>query len=235
MTTRILILLIVISFPSCLTMDTKCCDFIDSYSIPNSLYVEKYRTFCAGVFGETIDCYLTDSTSFRQLIGSYDEHQSLKVKQDGNKMEVYNLESSSIPDTLEKRTISKAELFAKHFSDSSCLTAIPIFGKNTITCDSDYYPASSYKTDDGYYMTEVQYKCGNDYLNAAYYTDSLKFRVFIGVYSPGSFSNNYSVKLNSNNNFDFFNIEYKNKVDTIKHETYLLTKLKKRGMVKVCR
>ncbi|MEO6454793.1 MAG: hypothetical protein ABIN97_12005 [Ginsengibacter sp.] len=211
------------------------CKFLGSSPISNSLFLERYKTFDAGVWGENIDCYITDSISFRKKIGSYDEHEFLFAKQEGNSIEAYNVASSYIPDTLETKRISKSELYTNHYSDSSCLNAVPVFGKNTIRCDSDYYDASSYKIDGGYYMSQVQYKCGNDYLNAVYYTDSSKFRFFIGVYSPGSFSNNYSIKLNADNTFDFYNVEEKPKVDTVKHVTYLLSDLKKGSLINVCK
>lgn len=211
------------------------CEFIGSSPISNSLFIERYKTFDAGVWGENIDCYITDSTTFRQKIGSFDEHESFFAKQYGNNIEAYNVESSYTPDTVETKMISKAQLYSNHYSDSSCLNKIPLFGKNTIKCDSNYYDASGYKIEDGYYISQIQYKCGNDYLNAVYYTDSLKFRVFVGVYSPGSFSNNFSVKLGADSSFYFYNIEEKPKVDTVKHVTYLLSELKKRGLIKVCK
>jgi hypothetical protein len=236
MTTRIILLTGVAVFLSgCLSMDTKCCDLIASYPISPSLYVEKYRTFCAGVFGDLTECYLTDSVSFRQQIGTYDEHESFRVKLDGDKIETYNFQSDLIPDTAEKKTFTKAALWQNHHTDSNCLTTIPIFGKNTIKCDTDFFPAWSYKTEDGYYIAHVQYKCGNDYSNAAFFTDSLHFSVFIGVYVPGSLLNNYSAKLNSDNNFDFYNVEEKRKIDTVRADTYLLPDLKKGKLVKVCK
>jgi len=227
------LLSIIILFSSCLY--SYKCEFLGSSSISNSLFVERYKTFDAGVWGENIDCYITDSSTFRKKIGSYDEHEFFFAKQDGNNIEAYNVESSYIPDTVETKAISKTELYANHYSDSGCLNKIPMFGKNTIRCDSNYYDASAYKNDDGYYISQIQYKCGNDYLNAVYFTDSLKFRVFIGVYSPGSFSNNYSVKLGADSIFHFYNVEEKPKVDTIKRVTYLLSDLKKGSLIKVCK
>ena len=211
------------------------CEFIGSRPIAKSLFLERYKTFDAGVFGERIDCYITDSASFRKQIGFYDEHEFFFATLVGNDIEAYNVTSSLVPDTLESKLFSKAELFLNRYSDSSCLGAIPVFGQNIIKCDSDYYEASSYKNDDGYFMSQVQYKCGNDFLNAVYYTDSSKFRVFIGIYSPGSFSNNYSVKLGVDKNFHFYNVEEKHKIDTVKHVTYLLSELKKGALIDVCK
>lgn len=231
----ILFIIILISFSSCLPTGTKCCEFIDTYSVSKGLYVEKYRRFSAGVFGELTECYLTDSINFRQKIGSYDEHERFYVEQQGNKIVAYNFQSITSTDTIEKRTISKTELWKQHHSDRNCLKEIPIFGKNTIKCDKDFYPASSYKTDDGYYMSQIQFKCGNNYSNAVFYTDSLHFCVFIGVYIPGSFSNNFSVKKKSNSNFEFYNIECKNKIDTVHSASFLLTDLQKGKLIKVCK
>jgi hypothetical protein len=238
MTVRfIFFLLIVLQFSGCLGTGTTCCDYEGSFPISKGLYVEEYKTFCAGVLGDLTECYLTDSVSFRQKIGSFDEHEWLRAKLRGdNIVETYNVTSLNIPDTIEKKTILKSELSQYHHADTSLLAATPIFGKNTIKCNTDFYPASSYKTDDGYYMTEVQYKCDYKMSNAVFYTDSLNFSVFIGVYIPGSWSNNYSVKMNTaTNSFDFYNVEFKNKVDTVKSETFLLTDLKKGKLIKVCK
>jgi hypothetical protein len=231
----IIFIVVVFSFSSCIVGDTKCCKHVGSSSISNRLYLERYRTFCAGVFGELTECYLTDSTSFRQKIGSYDEHESFFAKLNGDRIEAYNFQSSLIADTIEKRTITKADLWKCHHSDTTCLRTIPIFGKNTIKCNKDFYPASSYKDDDGNFMAEVQYKCGNNFSNAVFYTDSLNFCAFIGVYIPGSFENNYSVKHNKNDSYDFFNITDIRKVDTVNVETYSLTDLKKGKLVTVCK
>jgi hypothetical protein len=216
-------------------MDTKCCDHLDTYAISRGLYVERYRTFCAGVFGELTDCYLTDSTSFRQRIGSYDEHERFSAKLNRNNVEAYNFELALIPDTIDKKSISKEQLWQFHHSDTSLLTTSPLFGRNTIECDDNFYPASSYKTDDGYFMKQVQYKCGNEFLNAVFYTDTQNFCVFIGVYNPGSFENNYSVKRNSAGDFDFYNITERQRVDTVKTEVYRLSELKKGKLISVCK
>ena len=236
MTARIIFLITaVLYFSSCLIGDTKCCDYIGTYSISKGLYIEKYRTFCAGVWGEVIDCYITDSTDFRQKIGSHDEHESFDAKLNGGKIVAYNFQSTLIYDTIDTKTISKTELWKYHNTDTNCLKTLPVFGKNTIKCDTDFYPASSYKNHDGYFMTEVQYKCGNDFSNAVFFTDSLNFCVFIGVYKPGSFENNFRVKKYRDDSYNFYNITDKWKADTIKVRSYLLTDLKKGKLIKVCR
>ena len=228
------LILVVLSFSSCLVGDTKCCDHFGTDTISKSLYIERYRTFCAGVFGELTECYITDSTTFRQIIGSYDEHEFFRAELSGDKIVAYNLQSGSVSDTIEKRTISKDKLLKYHHTDTTCLSTSPLFGKNTIKCDNDFYPASSYKTDDGNYMTQVQYKCGSDYSNAVFYTDSSHFCVFIGVYVPGSLENNYSVEQTSDN-FNFYNVTDRRTVDSIKVQTYLLADLKRGKLNNVCK
>lgn len=236
-TMRIIILFFFISsilFSGCLTGDTKCCDNVGTKEIAKGLYLERYRTFCAGVFGELIECYLTDSSTFRQKIGSYDEHESFYAKLNGETIEAYNFESSLISDTIERKSITRVELLQFHHTDKNCLKTTPLFGTNSIKCDNDYYPASGYKTDNGNYISEVQFRCGNEYLNAVFYTDSLKFSVFVGVYRPGSFENNYSVKQNGKDNFVFYNITNRQKTDTVKFATFPLTELKKGKLIEVC-
>jgi hypothetical protein len=223
----------VFSLSSCLVGDTKCCDHVSTDTISKGLYIERYRTFCAGVFGELTECYITDSTTFRQKIGSYDEHDFFRARLNSGKIEAYNLQSGLISDTIEKKIITKTDLLTYHHTDKNLISTSPVFGGNTIKCDSDFYPASSYKTDNGYYMTQVQYKCGNDYSNAVFYTDSSKFCVFIGVYVPGSFENNYSVRQDGDN-FNFYNITDRRKTDTVKVQTYLLTDLRRGKLITVC-
>src|ERR1051326_3613743 len=141
---RLLLLIpVVFNLSSCLVGDTKCCDHVSTDTISKGLYIERYRTFCAGVFGELTECYITDSTTFRQNIGSYDEHEFFRVKLNGDRIEAYNLQSGLISDTIEKKTITKADLLKYHHTDKACLSTLPIFGKNTIKCDNDFYPASS--------------------------------------------------------------------------------------------
>lgn len=229
----LLLIPFVLTLSGCLVGDTKCCDHVSTDTISKGLYVERYRTFCAGVFGDLTECYITDSTTFRQNIGSYDEHEFFRVKLNGDKVEAYNLQSGLISDTIEKKTISKNDLLKYHHTEKNLLFTAPVFGINTIKCDNDFYPASSYKTDDGYDMKEVQYKCGSDYSNAVFYTDHSQFSVFIGVYIPGSFENNYSVRQHGSN-FDFYNITQRRKTDTIKVQTYLLADLKKGKLFNVC-
>lgn len=236
-TMRVIIILFFISsivFSSCLTGDTKCCDYVGTKEIAKGLYIERYRTFCAGVFGELTECYLTDSTTFRQKIGSYDEHESFYAKLIGDTVEAFNFESSLQRDTIERKSITKDQLLQFHHTDKNCIHTTPLFGTNSIKCDNDYYPASSYKTDDGNYISQVQFKCGNDYSNAVFYTDSLKFSIFIGIYQPGSFKNNYSVEQKNRDNFIFYNITDKQKTDTVKFVTFSLTELRKGKLIDVC-
>ena len=210
------------------------CEQLGTNQFSKGLFLERYKTYDAGVWGELIECYITDSFTFRQKIGSYDEHEFFHAKLDGDKIVAYNIESSRYADTTERKSISKIDLLQKQQTDRHCLSTIPIFGTNSIKCDSIITPAGSYKTADGYYISQVQHHCGNDFLNAVYYTDSVKFSIFIGVYNPGSLTNNYSVKLDSTGTFNFYSIEYKNKADTIKTKTYLLADLKKGSLIKVC-
>src|SRR5882724_6347406 len=108
MTTRILSLLALsLTFSGCLTMNTSCCEHVGTYPISPGLYLERYRTFCAGVFGELTECYITDSTTFRKQIGSYDEHEQFYATLNGEKIDAYNFQSSLISDTIDKKTICK--------------------------------------------------------------------------------------------------------------------------------
>lgn len=228
-------IVVVINFSSCLVGDTKCCEKVGTTEIAKGIYLERYRTFCAGVFGELTECYLTDTFTFRTKVGSYDEHESFKVVQNGETFEAFNFQSSLLNDTIERKRISQNELFQIHHSDKNCLVTEPLFGINSLKCDTDFYPASSFKTDQGIYHTVIQFKCGSDYKNAIFYTDSLEFCIFVGLYEPGSFENNYSCNKISSDSFEFYRINNINKVDTVKRQTFALSELKKSKLLKVCK
>jgi hypothetical protein len=231
----ILTIFIALLFTSCLLTDTKCCDKVGTTEISKGIYLERYRTFCAGVWGELTECYLTDTLTFRYKIGSYDEHGSFFAIQKSDTIVAYNFESRLLNDTIERKVITKKELFQIHHTDKSCIKTKPLFGSNSLKCDTDYYPASSYRTDEGFYHTEIQFKCGSEYKNAIFYTDSLNFCIFVGLYEPGSFENNYSCNKMGLDSFEFSRINNIDKVDTIKRQTYTLTELKKNKLIKVCK
>lgn len=218
--------------PGCLDTGEPCCQYLDTETISKGLYIERYRTFCAGVFGESITSYLTDSLHFRQVIGGNDEHGSFEWQLNGNELKTWTAERSSYPDTCEVKTISKAALLNYHHSDTAILAATPIFEKNTIKCDTHFYHYTSDKTDEGNNITQVQYKCGNEYLNAVFYTDSLKFCVLLGVYEPGG--SPYGVKANTNDTYSFYRIEHRTVTDSVNRKTYLLNDLKKEKLMPPC-
>ena len=210
------------------------CEQLGSSEISKGLYLERYKTYDAGVWGELIECYITDSLSFRTKIGSFDEHESFYAIQKGDTIEAYNFESRLLNDTIESKTISQKELFKIHHTDKQCISTKPLFGINSLKCDTDYYSASSYKTEQGLYHTEIQFKCGSEYKNAIFYTDSLKFCIFVGLYEPGSFENNYSCDKIGVDSFEFYRINNINKVDTVKRQAFRLMDLKKHKLIKVC-
>ncbi|MBQ6725414.1 MAG: hypothetical protein IJQ89_02450 [Bacteroidales bacterium] len=50
-------------------------EHVRTEQIADSLYVETYQTYFGGVWaGDSYEVYLTDSTSFRKLLGDYDDH-----------------------------------------------------------------------------------------------------------------------------------------------------------------
>ena len=210
------------------------CEQLSTTQISVGLYLERYKTYNAGVWGELIECYITDSLTFRTRIGSYDEHGSFFAKLDGDKIIAYNTVSSFYPDTTERKSISRKQLLQTHQIDKDCITSIPLFGPNLIKCDSIVIPFDSYKNEDGYYISQVQHQCKDDYLNAVYFTDSSRFSIFIGVRDPGSRANNYSVRLDRTDTFIFYNVENKYKVDTVRSKIYLLRDLKKEKLIRVC-
>lgn len=188
-------------------------------------------TYCAGVFGESRTSYLTDSVSFRQVVGVNDEHGNAGWQLNGNELKTYTTESSFVRDTVEVKTISKADLLKYHHPDTACVGISPIFGENTIKCNNHLTP-DSYKTDDGNNITEVQYQCGNEYLNAVLYTDQLKFSVLVGIYEPGG--SPYKVKANKDDTYSFYRTESRTVIDTLNVQTFLISDLRKGRLIKPC-
>jgi hypothetical protein len=218
--------------PGCLDTGEPCCQYLDTEIIAKGLYIERYRTYCAGVFGESITSYLTDSLHFRQVIGGNDEHGNFGMQLNGNELKTYTTESSFVRDTCEVKTISKADLLNYHHIDTACVGVSPIFGKNIIQCNNHSDPYS-YKTVDGNSITTVQYHCGNDYLNAVLYTDQLKFCVLAGIYNPGS-DTSYSINANTNDTYSFYRTESRTVIDTLNVQTFLISDLKKGRLMQPC-
>ena len=108
-------------------------------------FIQNDTEHFVGVFGEVTECYITDSSTFRHKIGSYDEHEFFFARLDADKIVAYNVKSLRYPDTTEKKSISKIELFQKQQTDKNCLSTIPIFGKNSIKCDNITTPAAHIK------------------------------------------------------------------------------------------
>ncbi|MDP4264103.1 MAG: hypothetical protein Q8941_16365 [Bacteroidota bacterium] len=232
MITRLLLLLCTGCMTGCLSMDTKCCDFMGSYSISGSLYVEKYRTFCAGVFGERNDYYLTDSVKFRKYIGSSDEHNTIRILQKDSIIHLYTLASRIITDTIGQKSVSRFDLINKQRFDSNNAKAIPLFGTNQIPCNN-FLSYSSHEFEKGFFMTIDQFQCGSTYLNAVYITDSSTFRKLIGFYDSGSNNPSYSIKVN-NNEFIFYQTRSRSVIDTTNHETFKLSEFLPGRLEKVC-
>jgi hypothetical protein len=218
--------------PGCLDTGKPCCEYLGTTTISKGLYLERYMTFCAGVFGESRTSYLTDSVSFRQVIGGNDEHGNFEWQLNGNELKTYTTESSFVSDTVEVKTISKADLLKYHHSDTACVGISPVFGKNTIQCNNHLSP-DSYKTEDGNSITTVQYQCGNEYLNAVFYTDLFKFCVLVGIYKPGD-PPYYGVKANTDDTYYFYRMESRTVIDTLNVQTFLLSDLKKGKLMKPC-
>jgi hypothetical protein len=221
-----------ISLSGCLSLETDCCDYVNSYVLSDGLYVEKYRTFCAGVFGEVISSYLTDSTNFRLRIGSADEHGRLIVRKNGNTISTYVVESKLLSDTLEIKTINDLAI-KSHRYDSTCTNAVPIFGTDMIKCNN-CYPFSSYECEPGYYIATDQFKCKKDYLNAVYLTDSADFRILLGFYVPGR-GPHFTAKLTSNNLLKVYKTESRWEYDTLNVQSFELNELLKGELKPVCK
>lgn len=194
--------------------------------------MEQFRTFCAGVWGERIDCYLTDSVTFRKQIGFFDEHERFLAKLHGDKVTAYNFRATFFQDTIATKTFAREELWKFHQSDTDCRKESPIFGENPIQCDGNFHHFYTYKTKDGNYEETEQFHCGSQFFNAFFYTDSLHFRILVGVSDPGGRD---FIEDQNHNGFNFYHVTTRAIIDTVKVETYSLLDLKKGRLIKVCK
>jgi len=230
----------VLIFGSCFFNDFECCDELESFEIADGLYVEKYRTFCGGAIGgDAITSYITDSLTFRQKIGYEYDHDHLSVELKGEIVEAYNIEIFYSDEIIEQKTFTKEELFQFQHTAKNCINTTPIFGINSLKCDN-YNPShvGCYQRENGYYVTYTQFTCdtggGYDYLNAVFFTDSLNFSAFIGIYLPGKRKNIYRVEQEGKENFIFYNITTRQEADTIRCASFPLAELRKGKLIEVC-
>lgn len=216
--------------------DTDCCEHRSTGEITPGLYIERYLTFCGGVFGgELTTSYLTDSTVFRQPIGSDDEHEFLGCSIDGDILYTHLVESRDSEYIATRKFFTPSQLSAYHHTPATCIGTAPLFGSNPIACDSDFYDFSSYETFKGHHITSVQYKCGSDYLNAQFFTDSSKFCILLDIDDVGKSGNMYRVENKGDTLFEFQEVAFIHWVDTIETETFRISALKKKGFAKVCK
>lgn len=214
--------------------DSDCCEYRNSHEVAPGLYVERYTTFCAGVFGEANTSYLTDSTTFRQKVGWDDEHNFLQTHIDGDTFNTYTIESHDSEYIAARKFFTPAQLAAYHHTPATVLGIQPLFGTNPIACDTDFYDFSSYEPFKGHYLKDVQYKCGSQYLNAMFFTDSSKFCILLNVEYVGERGNLYRVQNKGDTLFEFQEVASISWPDTIRAGTFRISELRKKGFAKVC-
>ena len=117
-------------------------------------------------------------------------------------------------------------------SGAATKTTIPLFDVNRLPCNDSYY-FSSYKLDGDYFMTSDQFKCGNQFINADYLTDSINFRVLIGFYDVGR-GPMYKVNIKKDN-IEFYKVTSHDRLDTIETKSFKLSNLRKEGLTHPCK
>lgn len=197
----------------CLNVKTDCCEHLKTTVISDSLYLEKYRTFCGGVFGEIIKTYLTDSSNYRVLVGSNDEHQKLRITYEYGILESIRLESKIIVDTLDRKILSKKDLIESKRYDKANERNKPIFGVNDLICFNSK-PFTSYKISDDIFIAKDQYNCDTSYVNAIYLTDSVNFKILIGLSYP-SWKPNFIARLVDEDIITVYKTDSRIEYDTI--------------------
>ncbi|MDT3740393.1 MAG: hypothetical protein RO257_12930 [Candidatus Kapabacteria bacterium] len=206
---------------------------MSTQKIADKLYVERYMTFCAGVWGEEVTSYLTDSTNFRIKIGHNDEHGNIEVIKKDNIIIASLLESRFETDTLNQKTMLIADLIKNRQYDSCYIKTKPIFGDNIIKCENCIH-SNSYEFDDNYYISDDLYKCNNINLNAVYLTDSRNFRILIGIYEVGK-GPNYNAVLKDKYNIIVYETKSKIVYDTMRVNKFNLKEIPQIKLGKVCK
>lgn len=219
-------------FVGCLPRNTDCCTHVNTRRLDDSLFLERYKTFCGGVFGEMNRSYLTDSSTFRAYLDSDDEHQKLSILYGHGVLTSLRLASNFITDTFESKSLSLDELIREKRFDSSEVLNDPIFGLNDLTCVT-FSPFTAYKITDSLFISKDQYHCGNAYINAVYLTESTHFRRLIGLSKPSS-GPHYSVEMKGNHQLMLYVKDTRISYDTLQVRKMRLDSLKAFGFEEVC-
>lgn len=228
-----IIVVVSIFLNNLLNLSVTCCKYKGTQHLDSGLYIERYYTFCAGVFGEVITCYLTDSSSFRTKIGNYDEHGFLSIEKKSDYIMTYNIENRIETDTLKRIRLTKSELIQKSTKDKSTDTLKPVFGSSRKLC-GNYHHYNDYAINDKFYISVNQYHCNDEWLNAVYFTDSRSFKILIGLEVPGEQISYYCTPIN-NYEFDFCETYTRTESDTIKTRKFILNTLKNSKFERVCK
>ncbi len=229
----LILILTVFTLNGCFSVDSECCDFIDSYSINDSLHVERYRTFCAGVFGETVTYCLTDSTNFRKSIGSKDEHGNVQIAEKNGVINFILTETKFIQDTLDlKRNIlsnlNRSNTYIP--GDTNCL---PLFSKEKLPC-THFSHLYSRELEHGFFLRTDQYQCNGEYINAVSLTDSIEINILIGFQKPGG-SPSYQINFVTNNEINVYQFDSHRAYDTLLVNAVTINTLKKEKLTGFCK
>ena len=216
----------------------KCCKLRRTEKIGTDLYIEHYLTMNGGVLGgEMVDCYLTDSSTFRQHITKYDEHIFPEFAINNNILKIFTICNYYKHDTLEHTLLSINDLVSISASKNNSVFPISESDQNKLLCDTlinSYIDKISNVNSNvqPYYFQVEKYQRYNNWVDACYISDSLNFKLLVGIIDPQKMV----IKINrtDSTHFEFLEIKYQLIDDTVKTESYDICKLKNSGFVQPC-
>lgn len=212
-----------------------CCEHLYTETLSEKIYIEKYRTYCGGVYaGEAYTSYVTDSTTFRFKSWITSEHSFLNFDLDGETLKIQELER------IHKNSIVNSERFniismTKH-SNNAMNNPFdePLIKTNLISNEIRRGHFSNWKIDENYSVQTYQSFCkptkdSSSFINSVYLAKDTNLIQLLVTYDMNKWAKGLD-HYNYNINDSILTIEEKNSydvVDTLRMKEFDFTFLKK--------
>lgn len=165
-----------IFFPSC--RDYFCCDYLGTKQISEDVFIERYRTFCGGVWGgDVIDTYLTDKKTYRIKVGSEDDNNSFDVFYDNGLYYGVLYDYKYMQKTIRKDTFHLPMLSFSSIDTANFINLLPLVGDLLFDCNNHTSLEDDYNLNNSQYkVKKTQFQCDScgtvKYYNAYYLINS---------------------------------------------------------------
>ncbi|TCZ72248.1 hypothetical protein [Flaviaesturariibacter aridisoli] len=228
-----LFLLLPLFLASCLGPgNTDCCERLSRDSLAHGLYVERYHTFCAGVWGDGYTLYLTDTTSFRARIGWQDEHGHLGWRLDADSLRVFRYEFADDIDTLRHVQLFPEQLAAVRAKGHEVLLQ-PLLGVPPPDCVQLVTDPGFTELSEGYRLRSRQLQCPPNYTNEYRLIDGKGLNLLLGYDRPGENLSFYPT-VQKDGSIDIYETTSRQWRDTTLREAFYLPALRHAGLVQPC-